>query len=156
MFYLGIDQHAKQLTINLRNQAGDVVLRRQVSTRPEKLLEFFEALTKRCLENDCGFWAIVEVCGFNDWLLEMLKNFRCDRILLVQPEETDRRKTDRRDAAKLSEPLWLFRDRIAQGKRIDKLKIVAIPNSIRLQQRRLTTLRKDARSSTTRTIGLQD
>lgn len=29
MLYLGIDQHAKQLTINLRNEAGDVVLKRQ-------------------------------------------------------------------------------------------------------------------------------
>ena len=29
MFYLGIDQHRKQLTVNLRNEAGDVVLRRQ-------------------------------------------------------------------------------------------------------------------------------
>ena len=152
MFYLGIDQHAKQLTVNLRDSAGDVVLRRQVSTRPEKVLEFFERITQRCIDHDCGFWAVVEVCGFNDWLLEMLKNFRCDRIVLVQPEETDRRKTDRRDAAKLSEQLWLFRQRIAQGKRIDKLKIVSIPNSIQLQQRRLTTLRKDARACTTGAI----
>jgi len=48
--------------------------------------------------------------------------------------------------------LWLFRHRIAAGKRIDKLKIVRIPNSIQLQQRRLTTLRKDARASTSRSI----
>ena len=152
MFYLGIDQHAKQLTVSLRDSSGDVVLRRQVSTQPDRVLDFFEQLTCRCAQANCGFWAIVEVCGFNDWLLEMLKNFRCDRILLVQPEETDRRKTDRRDAAKLSEQLWLFRDRIAAGKRIDKLKIVTIPNSIRLQQRRLTTLRKDARAACSRSI----
>jgi hypothetical protein len=31
MFYLGIDQHRKQLTVNSRNEAGDVVLRRQAS-----------------------------------------------------------------------------------------------------------------------------
>jgi transposase len=152
MFYLGIDQHAKQLTVSLRDSAGDVVLRRQVSTQPEKVLAFFQDITRRCAEADCGFWAIVEVCGFNDWLLEMLKNFRCAQILLVQPEETDRRKTDRRDAAKLSEQLWLFRDRIAAGKHIDKLKIVSIPNSIQLQQRRLTTLRKDASKARGRSI----
>ena len=152
MFYLGIDQHAKQLTVNLRDNNGDVVLRRQVSTRPDKVLEFFEQLTRRCTDTGCGFWAIVEVCGFNDWLLEMLKNFRCDRIVLVQPEETDRRKTDRRDAAKLSEQLWLLRDRIAAGKHIDKLKIVHVPSSIVQQQRRLTTLRKDARASRGRSI----
>ncbi len=152
MFYLGIDQHAKQLTVSLRDSTGDVVLRRQVSTQPDKVLEFFEQLTRRCAEHGCGFWAVVEVCGFNDWLLEMLKNFRCERIVLVQPEDTDRRKTDRRDAAKLSEQLWLFRDRIAAGKLIDKLKIVSIPNSIQLQQRRLTNLRKDARASCSRAI----
>ena len=38
MFYLGIDQHAKQLTINLRDEEGNAVLKRQVSTRPEKVL----------------------------------------------------------------------------------------------------------------------
>jgi hypothetical protein len=32
MLYLGIDQHRKQLTVSVRNEAGDVVLRRQVST----------------------------------------------------------------------------------------------------------------------------
>ena len=152
MFYLGIDQHAKQLTVNLRDENGDVVLRRQVSTQPEKVLEFFQRLTRRCAEANCSFWAIVEVCGFNDWLLEMLRNFRCNRILLVQPEETDRRKTDRRDAAKLSEQLWMFRDRIANGKHIDQLKIVNIPNSVVQQQRRLTNLRKDARASRSRAI----
>jgi len=152
MFYLGIDQHAKQLTINLRDLSGDVVLRRQVSTEPERVLSFFEDITRRCAEADCNFWAMVEVCGFNDWLLEMLKNFRCDRIVLVQPEDSDRRKTDRRDAAMLSEQLWLYRDRIAAGKRINKLKVVGIPNSIQQQQRRLTTLRKDASKGRTRAI----
>jgi transposase len=34
MLYLGIDQHRKQLTVSVRNEAGDVVLRRQVSTEP--------------------------------------------------------------------------------------------------------------------------
>ncbi len=32
MLYLAIDQHRKQLTVNLRNEAGDVILKRQVST----------------------------------------------------------------------------------------------------------------------------
>ena len=58
MFYLGIDQHARQLTVNLRNQSGDVLLRRQVSTQPEKVTRFFEELTARCLDHECGFWAI--------------------------------------------------------------------------------------------------
>jgi len=155
MFYLGIDQHARQLTVNLRNDGGDVLLRRQVSTKPEKVTRFFADLTAKCAEQQTGFWAIVEVCGFNDWLIEMLKNFRCARIVLVQPEESGggkRKKTDRRDAAKLSELLWLFRDRMLQDKPIDKLRIVKQPTSVQLQQRRLTTLRKDARANQGRAI----
>ena len=40
MLYLGIDLHRKQMTVCLRNEHGDVVLRRQVSTRPKKVEEF--------------------------------------------------------------------------------------------------------------------
>jgi hypothetical protein len=36
MLYLGIDQHRKQLTVSVRNEAGDVTLRRQVSTGGER------------------------------------------------------------------------------------------------------------------------
>ena len=32
MLYLGIDQHRKQLTVCIRNESGDVIFRRQVST----------------------------------------------------------------------------------------------------------------------------
>ena len=152
MFYLGIDQHAKQLTINLRDIDGQAVLRRQVSTQPDKVLAFFEQLTARCAKEGFGFWAIVEVCGFNDWLLEMLKHFRCERIVLVQPQDSSRRKTDRRDAAKLSEMLWMFRHRIESGDPIDNLKIVNIPSSIQQQQRRLTNLRSDAKAAHTKSI----
>ena len=44
MLFLGIDQHARQLTISLRDQQGDVLLARQVSTRPGKILQFFDQL----------------------------------------------------------------------------------------------------------------
>ena len=44
MLYLGIDLHLKQLTVSLRNEDGDVLLRRQVSTRWPKLAEFREQL----------------------------------------------------------------------------------------------------------------
>ena len=42
MLFFGIDQHARQLTVSLRDQQGDVLLARQVSTRPVRVLEFFE------------------------------------------------------------------------------------------------------------------
>lgn len=86
LFYLGIDQHARQLTVDLKDSCGDTILKRQVSTKPEKVMRFFEQLTERCLREDCQFWAIVEACSFNDWLIEMLKNFHCARIVLVQPD----------------------------------------------------------------------
>jgi hypothetical protein len=40
MLYLGIDLHRKQMTVSLRNESGDVLLRRQVSTRSSKVEEF--------------------------------------------------------------------------------------------------------------------
>ena len=46
MLYLAIDQHAKQITVCVRNEDGDTVLRRQVSTRPEKIEAFFQQLTE--------------------------------------------------------------------------------------------------------------
>ena len=41
MLYLGIDQHSRQITISLRDDHGDVLQARQVSTRPEKINDFF-------------------------------------------------------------------------------------------------------------------
>ena len=46
MLYLGIDQHARQLTVSLCDEHGDVVQARQVSTQPAKVNEFFEQLTR--------------------------------------------------------------------------------------------------------------
>ena len=76
MLYLAIDQHAKQITICVRNEDGDTVLRRQVSTRPEKIEAFFVQL----IELDPQFMAILEVCGFNDWLINRTSSqIGCDR-----------------------------------------------------------------------------
>ena len=44
MLYLGIDLHRKQMTVSLRNESGDVLLRRQVSTRWPKMEEFRKQL----------------------------------------------------------------------------------------------------------------
>src|SRR3972149_111267 len=82
MLYLAIDQHRKQLTVNLRNEAGDGLLRRQVSTRWERVREFFGRLREQA-EVEGGFVAIVEVCGFNDWLLAMLREYGCREVVLV-------------------------------------------------------------------------
>ena len=42
----------------------------------------------------------------------MLEDYRCHKVILIQPEETQKRKTDRRDAAALSELLWVNRGRL--------------------------------------------
>jgi transposase len=47
MWYLGIDQHARQITISLRDESGDVLQARQVSTQPEKIQAFFQQLSVR-------------------------------------------------------------------------------------------------------------
>jgi hypothetical protein len=46
MLYLGIDQHRKQLTVSIRNEAGDVVLRKQVSTEWARVRAFFDELRR--------------------------------------------------------------------------------------------------------------
>ena len=66
MLYLGIDQHARQITISLRDDSGDVVQARQVSTQPEKAHAFFQQLTRERLHDGESFVAVLEVCGFND------------------------------------------------------------------------------------------
>src|SRR6185295_15571634 len=50
MWYLGIDQHARQSTISLRDENGDVLQARQVSTQPEKIQAFFQQLTQDRLQ----------------------------------------------------------------------------------------------------------
>lgn len=93
MLYLGIDQHSKQITVNLRNEQGDVVLRRQVSTQWKRVEAFFEQL-RRDAAAEGGFVAVLEVCGFNDWLLKMLDKYGCKQTVLVQPTGRSKKKTD--------------------------------------------------------------
>jgi hypothetical protein len=54
-------------TISLRDENGDVLQARQVSTEPEKISAFFQRLTRECLQRRVSFVAVLEVCGFNDW-----------------------------------------------------------------------------------------
>jgi len=152
MLFLGIDQHARQITISLRNEDGDVVLARQVSTQPKKINEFFERLTRERLQKDESFVATLEVCGFNDWLIRMLKDYRCQKIILIQPENRKKQKTDRRDASALSELLWANRARLLQGKPVKGLRQVDISSTADQENRRLTMLRRNAGRARTRII----
>jgi transposase len=152
MLFLGIDQHARQITISLRDETGDVLLARQVSTQPEKIHAFFQQLTRERLQSSEPFVAVLEICGFNDWLIRMLYNYRCQKVILIQPEERKKRKTDRRDAAALSELLWANRARLLHGKPVRGLRQVDIASTTDQENRRLTTLRKDAGVARTRLV----
>lgn len=143
MLYLGIDQHAKQLTVSLRDECGDIRLRRQVSTEPKRCLDFLAKLNDKARADD-GYVAIVEVCGFNDWLLKLLPQHGCHQVILVQPTTKPKVKTDRRDAHTLSELLWNNRTRIAEGKPIAGARQVVLPSEHHAESQRVTLLRKDA------------
>lgn len=152
MFYLGIDQHRKQLTINLRNEAGDVVARRQVSTRRDKIAAFLTELAE-LTAGDGGYIAMVEVCGFNDWLLaEFAAQVACRQTLLVQAESRAKHKTDRRDANRLCELLWTNRERLLAGKKVQQLRVVQPPNAVDAAARQLTALMRRMTTQRTRAI----
>ncbi len=140
MLYLGIDQHAMQLTIDLGDEEGNLVDHRQVKTEPEKLTKFLEGMQQRTAPEG-GYVAIVEVCGFNGYLLALLKQYGCVKTVLVQPEHRDKRKTDRRDARRLRHLLWENRRRIMQGKRIISLRIVRPATKRESDSCQLTMLR---------------
>ena len=147
MLYLGIDQHSKQITVCVRNHDGDSVLRRQVSTRPEKITAFFEQI----VQMDSEFMAILECCGFNDWLIEELRKYDCREVVLIHPDKPSKKKTDRRDARKLCDLLWLNRERLAAGQNVHGLRRVYIVTQQEQEDRQLTALRKHLGQRRTRT-----
>jgi transposase len=125
--------------------------RRQVSTRPEAVDKYFRELTQRSASVG-GYVALVEVCGFNDWLLDRLPDWGCRQTILVQPEKRSRRKTDQRDANQLGELLWVNRKRLLAGQRIQGLRQVRIPTAQERDDRRLTNMRYDLGRQRTRII----
>jgi len=150
MLYLAIDQHSKQLTVNVREESGQVLQRKQVSTRGSAPSDFLLALAAR--GGSDGYVAIVEVCGFNDWLLDLLPLCGCRETVLVQPGEPGKRKTDRRDANKLGELLWVNRHRLLAGQRMQGLRRVNIPSVQEREDRRLAAQRHRVGRELTRVI----
>jgi transposase len=151
MLYLGIDQHANQLTIDLGDEDGDLVLHRQVKTRWDSLRTFLEDLRKQA-EPEGGYMANVEVCGFNDYLLELLEEYGCRHVFLVQPESRGNRKTDRRDARTLREQLWMNRTRLREGTRPAGLRVVRPATPEDASARQITVLHEKLTGLRTRAI----
>ena len=152
MLYLGIDQHKRQLTVNLRKEDGSVILQRQVSTEWEKVRAFFADLAEKA-KAEGGFAAILEVCGMNPWLLAMLKEYGCRETVVIQPTERSKQKTDRRDAGELGHLLWVHRQQFVEGAHPLGLRRVQPPTPQEAEDRQLTTLRarltKNARPCST-------
>jgi len=140
MLYLGIDQHKSQLTVNLRSEDGLVILKRQVGTQWEKVRTFFADLAEKA-RLDGGFLAILEVCGMNPWLLEMLQQYGCRETVVIQPTERSKQKTDHRDAGELSHLLWVHRQQFLEGKHPLGLRRVEPPTPQQADDRQLTALR---------------
>jgi transposase len=141
MFYLGIDLHLKQMTVSLRNEHGDVLLRRQVSTRWPKLEEFREQL--RGALGAEKYVAFIEVCGFQDWLVKWLQQDACcHQVLVIQPLGRSVNKTDRRDVDGLSELLWINRERLLRGDRVKGVRTIYLPTEEQQADRRITQIRE--------------
>ena len=139
MFYVAVDQHSKQLTVSVRDEAGDVVRRRQVSTEWERVRQFWADIRERS-STAGGFVVILEVCGFNDWLVAMVREYGCCEVVLVQADE--RSKTDRRDANRLGELLWVNRQRLQAWQRVPGFKRVQPPSITHAEARQLTAMRQ--------------
>jgi len=140
MLYLAIDQHKDQLTVNLRNEKGDVIQKDQISTDCDKINDFFDKLLRQAGRHR-GYMAIVEVCGFNQWLIEKLKQYKCHEIVIVQPENSSNNKTDTRDANSLGELLWNNRNRLRGGQRPNGIRRIIPANQEDAQIRQLSNFR---------------
>jgi transposase len=141
MLYLAIDQHKHQLTVNVRNEQGDVIQKGQVSTDRADIDEFFGTFVKKARRHR-GYMAIVEVCGFNDWLLEKFKKTGCSEIVVIQPENSAVHKTDKRDANTLGELLWNNRNRFRGGLRPNGIRRIFPADPQDAQVRQLANFRQ--------------
>jgi transposase len=141
MLYLAIDQHKNHLTINIRNEQGDVMQKGQVSTNHADIDDFFATFTKKARKHR-GYMAIVEVCGFNDWLLEKLKKTGCSEIVVIQPGNSAVNKTDKRDADALGALLWNNRKRLQGGQRPNGIRRVFPADPAAAEVRQLANFRQ--------------
>ena len=149
MLYLAIDQHKHHLTINIRNEQGEVMQKGQISTHHAEVEDFFVAFFKKARKHR-GFLAIVEICGFNDWLLEKLKKIGCSEIIVIQPDSSALNKTDKRDADALGALLWNNRKRLQGGQRPNGIRHIFPAEAGDAEIRQLANFRQHIVSRTSR------
>jgi transposase len=151
MLYLAIGQHKNQMTIHIRNGHGDAVQKCPVSTNHTDIDGFFAAFVKKARQHR-GYMAIVEVCGFNDWLLAKLQQTRCSEIVVIQPDSTAVNKTDKRDADALGALLWTNRKRLQGGQRPNGIRRIFPAAPSDAQVRQLANFRQHLITQRTRVI----
>lgn len=151
MLHLGIDLHQYQITIVMLNDAGEVVRRATVPTKPSAIDEFLASVNAMARPAG-GYRAIVESCGFEHWLVQKLKIHGCSLTVVVQPLKRARHKTDKRDAASLAELLWINRERLQDGQRVHGIRQVMIPSETDRQDRMLTNHQIEIGRQQTRVI----
>ena len=111
-----------------------------MSTQWEKVRAFFADLAEKA-RPEGGFLAILEVCGMNPWLLDMLEEYGCREIVVTQPTERSKQKTDPRDAGALGHLLWVHRGQFLNGKQPFGLRRIQPPTAQQADDRQLTALR---------------
>jgi transposase len=122
-----------------------------VSTEWKRVRKYLEEI-RELSQTKGEVVTILEVCGFNDWLLKLLGEYGCHQVILVQPEQRSKRKTDRRDANKLGEILWVNRERLLAGKKVQGIRHVHLPSEQNAEDRQITALRMRLGRLRTRTI----
>jgi len=96
--------------------------------------------------------ALVEVCGFDDWLLEKLRKANRSEIVVIQPDNFAINKTDKRDAKALYELLGNNRKRLAGGQRPNSLQRIFPASPEEAQVRQLANFRQPGMTQRTRII----
>ena len=72
--------------------------------------------------------------------------------MLIHPEKPSKKKTDRRDAQKLADLLWINRQRLAAGQIVRGLRRVYMVTQQEREDRQLTSLRKNLGQRRIRTL----
>ena len=119
MLYLGIDQHAKQLTISLRNDAGDVILNDKSPPSPNVCLEFFdEAATRRRAPDEATSPSSKSVASTTGCWNYCQSTAAC-RPSSSSPPRNQRSKPIAVTHTLLSELLWVNQHRLRGGQPVE-------------------------------------
>ena len=151
--FVGLDTHADTIAVSIAEALGGRPrYYGEIPNRPASVAR----LVKKLSEDGelMSFCYEAGPCGYGLYRQITSLGHECDVVApsLIPTKPGDRVKTDRRDAAALSEVLWVNRGRLLQGKPVRGLRQVDITAKTDREDRRLTTLRKQAGQARARLI----